>query len=153
MIFEEHHHWVLLEYTFKDFILAKSSKHYNSFLCFYIPIQGFPGSSAGEESASNAGDSDWIPRLARSSAEGIAYPLQYSGASLVIHMIKESACNAWDLGSTPGLGRSLEGEHSNPLQNSCLENPHGQRCLEAYSPWGHRESGTAEQLSTAHIPI
>ena len=35
---------------------------------------------------------------------------------------KESACNALDLGSIPGLGRS-PGEGSNyPLQYSCLEN-------------------------------
>ena len=36
---------------------------------------------------------------------------------------KESACNAGDLGSVPGLGRSLGGGHGNPLQYSCLENP------------------------------
>ena len=36
---------------------------------------------------------------------------------------KESICNARDLGSVPGLGRSP----GNPLQYSCLENPHAQR--------------------------
>ena len=36
---------------------------------------------------------------------------------------KESACNARDLGSIPGLGRSPGGGHGNPLQYSCLENP------------------------------
>ena len=35
---------------------------------------------------------------------------------------KESACNAGDLGLIPGLGRSPEGGHGNPLQGSCLEN-------------------------------
>ena len=35
---------------------------------------------------------------------------------------KESAYNAGDLGSIPGLGRSLGGGHGNPLQYSCLEN-------------------------------
>ena len=35
---------------------------------------------------------------------------------------KESACNAGDLGSIPGLGRSPGGWHRNPLQYSCLEN-------------------------------
>ena len=39
---------------------------------------------------------------------------------------KESACNAEDLGSIPGLGRSPGGRHGNPLQYSYLENPHGQ---------------------------
>ena len=51
---------------------------------------------------------------------------------------KESACNAGDLGSIPGFGRSPGGEHGNPLQYSCLENPHGQRSLVGYSPWVHR---------------
>ena len=36
---------------------------------------------------------------------------------------KESACNARDGGSIPGSGRSPRGEHDNPLQYSCLENP------------------------------
>ena len=36
---------------------------------------------------------------------------------------KESACNAGDMGSIPGLGRSPGGGHSNALQYSCLENP------------------------------
>ena len=35
---------------------------------------------------------------------------------------KESACNAGDLGSIPGLGRSPERGNDNPLQYSCLEN-------------------------------
>ena len=42
---------------------------------------------------------------------------------------KESACNAGDLSSIPGLGRSPGGGHGNLLQYSCLENPHGQRNL------------------------
>ena len=47
---------------------------------------------------------------------------------------KESACNVGDLGSIHGLGRSPGGGHGNPLQYSCLENPHGQRSLVGYSP-------------------
>ena len=52
---------------------------------------------------------------------------------------KESDCNAGDLGSIPGSGRSPGGGHGNPLQYSCLENPHGQRSLAGYCPWGHKE--------------
>ena len=37
---------------------------------------------------------------------------------------KESACSAGDLGLIPALGRSPGGGHGNPLQYSCLENPH-----------------------------
>ena len=45
----------------------------------YIKILGFPGSSAGKESACNAGDLSSIPGLGRSPGEGKGYPLQYSG--------------------------------------------------------------------------
>ena len=56
---------------------------------------------------------------------------------------KEATCSAGDLGSTPGGG------HGNSLPYSCLEDPHGQRSLAGYSPWGHKESDTTERLSTA----
>ena len=36
---------------------------------------------------------------------------------------KESACNAGDPGSIPGLERSLGEGNGNPLQYPCLENP------------------------------
>ena len=38
-------------------------------------MQGFPGSSAGKESACNAGDLSLIPGLGRSPGEGTGYPL------------------------------------------------------------------------------
>ena len=50
--------------------------------------QGFPGSSAGRESACNTGDSGLILGLGRYPGEGIGYPLQYSWASLVAQMVK-----------------------------------------------------------------
>ena len=40
---------------------------------------GFPGSSAGKESAFNARDPGLIPGLGRSPGEGTGNPLQYSG--------------------------------------------------------------------------
>ena len=55
---------------------------------------------------------------------------------------KESTCNTRDLGSITGLGTFPGERHRNPLQYSCLENSHGQRSLEDYSPWGHKESDT-----------
>ena len=57
---------------------------------------------------------------------------------------KESACNAGDLGLIPGLGGSPEGGNDNPLQYSCLENPHEQRSQAGCSPWGCKESDTTE---------
>ena len=67
---------------------------------------------------------------------------------------KESTCNAGDLGSITGLGRSPGGGHGNPVQYSCLENPHGWRSFVGCSPWGHKESDATELLNTAqHIPV
>ena len=43
-------------------------------------------------------------------------------------------------GSIPGAGRSPGGGNDNPLQYSCLENPHGQKSLAGYSPWGHSQT-------------
>ena len=52
------------------------------------------------------------------------------------------------MGSISGLGRSPGRGHGKSFQYSCLENPHGQRSLVGYSPWGHKESDTSE--ATAH---
>ena len=41
--------------------------------------EGFPGGSAGKESACNVGDLGLIPGLGRFPGEGNGYPLQYSG--------------------------------------------------------------------------
>ena len=48
----------------------------------------FPDSSAGKQSACNAGDPCLIPRSGRSPGEGIGYPLQFSWASLVAQLVK-----------------------------------------------------------------
>ena len=59
---------------------------------------------------------------------------------------KESACNAADSGLIPGLGRSPGEGNGYPVQCSCLENPHGQRSLAGYSPWGYKDPDTTERL-------
>jgi len=61
---------------------------------------------------------------------------------------KESARNVGDLSSILVLGRSLGGGHGNSLQYSCLENPHGQRSLADYFPWGHKESDTTKHSTS-----
>ena len=50
------------------------------------------------------------------------------------------------MGSIPVLGRSPEGGHGNPLQYSCLENPHGQRSLVGYSPQSCKELDMSEAI-------
>ena len=57
---------------------------------------------------------------------------------------KGSACSVGDLGLIPGVGRYPGEGHGNPLQDSCLENPHGQGSLVGYSLWGCKESDTTE---------
>ena len=64
---------------------------------------------------------------------------------------KESACNAGNPGSVPGLGTApaewlptlvfLPGEF------------HGQRSLVGYSPWGHKESDMTKGLTHTIPPI
>ena len=61
--------------------------------------------------------------------------------------VKASACNAGDLGSIPGSGRSPGEGNGNPLQYSCLEKSHGRRSLVGYSPRGCKESDTPEQVT------
>ena len=56
---------------------------------------GLPWSSAGKESACNAGDPGLIPGSGRTPGEGIGYPLQYSWASLVAQMVKNLTA-MWD---------------------------------------------------------
>ena len=41
-------------------------------------------------------------------------------ASLIVQLVKESACNTGDLGSIPGLVRSPGEGNGNLLQYSCL---------------------------------
>ena len=83
----------------------------------------------------------------RSLGEEIGYPLQYLWASLVAQMIKNLSA-MWETW-VRSLGRSPGGGHGNPLQYSGLENPHGQRSLAGYSPWGHKELDMTEWLRTA----
>ena len=107
---------------------------------FKRPLQGFPDSSVGKESACNAGDPSSIPGSGRSAGEGkpptpvfLLFPCGSAG--------KESTCNAGDLGLIPGLGRSPGEGKGYGLQYSGLEN-----CMD-YSPWTHKELNTTEWLS------
>ena len=73
--------------------------------------------------------------------------MKSSGASQVALVVKNLPANAGDVrdtGSTHGSGRSSGGEHGNPLQYSCLENPPEQRSLVGCSPQGHKESNVTE---------
>ena len=90
-------------------------------------MMGFPGSSAGKESACHAGHLGSIPRLGRSPGEGNSYPSQYS-------------C----LGNPMGRG---------PWRREWLPTPvfrpgefHG-----LYSSWDRKESDATERLTFSHF--
>ena len=115
-------------------------------MCILGPHPGFPGSSAGKESTCNAGDLSLIPGSGSSPEEEISSIfLGFPGGS----DSKESIYNAGDLGSIPGLGRSAVRGDGNPLQYSCLEDPHGWRSPAGYSPWGCKELDMTERLGIA----
>ena len=83
----------------------------NSFI-----VRGFPHSSAGKESACNAGDLGSIPGSGRPTGKGTGSPLQYSWASLVAQLVK----NLCAIQETPVqfLGRSAGEGLGYPLQYS-----------------------------------
>ena len=71
--------------------LEKAEEHRDQWPTF---SGGFPGSSAGKESACNSGDPSSIPGLGRSPGEGKGYPLQYSGLEnsmdCIVHGVTKS---------------------------------------------------------------
>ena len=79
---------------------------------------------------------DWTLAISNENTESWGFPVGSDS--------KESACNAGDLGSVPGLGRSPGEGNGNPLQHSCLQYFHGQRSLAGYSSWGRKELDKTE---------
>jgi len=112
---------------------------------------GFSGSSAGKESACNAGDPGSIPESGRSTGEGIGYPLQYSWASLVAQMIKNlpAMWETW-VQSLGWEGPLEEGMATTPVflpGDFC-----GQRNLVGYSPCSLKELDMTEWLTLSLQP-
>ena len=62
---------------------------------------------------------------------------------------KESACNAGDPGSIPGVGRSSR-EGNLPTPVFLPGKFHGQKSLEGYSPWGRKESDILSTHTHTH---
>jgi len=60
---------------------------------------------------------------------------------------KESACNAGDLDSILGLGRSSWRREWQPTPVFLPGEFHGQRSLVGCSPWGCKESNMTERLT------
>ena len=90
------------------------------FLTFYVWLWnwGFPDSWVGKESTCNAGDPGSIPGSGRSAGEGIGYPFQYSWASLVAQLVKNSSAmqETW----VPSLGWEAPLEEGMATHSSIL---------------------------------
>ena len=127
-------------------ILSSSNQFLSDFISqryFLLPTKNLTSHNLHLKSSSN-----WKPDLSNGSwVLGLKF--------VFIHYLficgsagKESACNAGDLGSIPGLGGS-------PGERERLPTPvfwPGESHV-LYSPWGHKESDTTEQLSFSFIHL
>ena len=97
-----------------------------------------PDSSVGKESACNVGDPGSIPGLERSAGEGIGYPLQYSWASLVAQLVKNTPAMQ-EILVHPWVGKI-------PWRRERVPTPifWPEELRELYSPWGHKKSDVTE---------
>ena len=98
---------------------------------------GFPHGSVGKESTCNAGDPGSIPGSGRFTGEGTGYPLQYSWASLLAHLVKNPPAMQEIWVQSLGWEDPLEKAKA-PYSN----------ILAWGSPWGHKESNTTERFQT-----
>ena len=64
----------------------------------------------------------------------------FTGGAVVMNPLADAGATG-DMGSIPGLGESPGGEHGNPLQYSCQENPMDRRAWWA-TVLGIAKSGT-----------
>ena len=101
----------------------------------------FLGSSAGKESACNAGDPGSIPGSGRSPGEEIGYPLQYSWAFQVAQLVK-SPSTMWETWVQSWVGKIPWRRERLPTPVFWAGEFHG-----LYSPWGGKELDITERLS------
>ena len=82
-----------------------------------------------------------IPRRETSAGEGLGYPLQYSWSSLVVQLAKKIRLQCRRPGFNPWVGKI-------PWRRERLPTPvfWSKEFCGLYSPWGHKESDTTEQL-------
>ena len=107
--------------------------------------KGFLASSAGKESACNAGDSGLIAGLGRSPGEGTGYPLQYSQASVVAQTVKNLPAmrETWN---NPWVGKIPQRRAWQPTPIFLPGESHGPRSLAGYRPWGRKKADMTERL-------
>ena len=109
---------------------------------------GFPGGSAGTESACNVGDLGLIPGLRRSPGEGKGYPLQYSGLEhsrdCTVHGVAKSLTRLSDFHFTfqpPPFGNPLQAVPRNVIRYNCHECADEQHVSTRVHESGRRQQG------------
>ena len=90
---------------------------------------GFPGGSAGKESACRAGDPALIPGLGRSPGEGKGYPLQYSGLENSMDCVVDGVANSWTR-----LSHTLTFTFMYGYTCACVPTKYFQSCLTLSNP-------------------
>ena len=98
----------------------------------------FPGDSVSKKSTCNAGDPGSIPGWGRVTGEGTGHPLQYSWASLVAQLVKNSPAMREMWVQSLGWEDPLEKGKATLQVFGAGEFPG------LYSPWGHKESDVTE---------
>ena len=103
----------------------------------------FPGSSAGKESACNAGGPGSNPGLGKSPGEGVGYPLQYSWTSLVAQLVKNLPA-VWETEFDPWVGKIPWRREQLPTPVFLPGESQGRGSLVGCHLWGCTESDTTE---------
>ena len=128
--------------------LVKVVKGHSSILVTGDRTECFPGSSAGKESACNAGDPGLIPGLRSSPGEGIGCPLRYSWASLVAQTVK-NPLQCRRLGFDPWVGKMPWRRAWQPTPVFLPGESPWARSLAGCSPQDGKQLDMTEWLSTA----
>ena len=106
--------WLDAITDFMDMSLSKLQKVVMDREAWHAAVHGVPESDMTEQLSRTE------PRSGIAGSYGsFELPWWFSG--------KESTCSAGDTGSTPESGGCPGEGHGNPLQYSCLEEPHGWR--------------------------
>ena len=124
--------------NFPDLLCVSFSPNMDDNSTFLMGFLGFCHNSVGKESFCKAGDPGSIPGWGRPPGEGISYPLQYSWASLVVQLVKNLPAmrKTW---FDPWVGKIPWSREQLPPPEFWPGEFHG-----LYSPWGCKESDTAE---------
>ena len=120
--------------------------------------KGSPGSPAGTESTCNAGDPGSIPGLRRSPGEGRGYSPQYSWASVVAQMVKNTSATLETWVQSLGWEDPLEGGmaiHSSILawRIPWTKEPGRPQSMGSQRVWNDWVTDTSSNFRSIHLSL